>query len=105
MEACFAPSGSGGNFNGRHRTGGREMTALLESLRVLASLEKILRHPILRRKNMGLLRTVLVFGIGFYSGVYTSQNYELPRVDDPTTLYEKSVKSINEFLEKYKKDP
>lgn len=79
-------------------------SAFVESLRALAALERTLRLPLLRRKNMGILRTFFVFGLGVYSGVYLSQNYELPRVDDPSTLYEKSVKSFNEYLDKYKKD-
>lgn len=83
----------------------REMVpALSESLRALATVERILRHYTFKRKNMGLIRTLIVFGTGFYSGVYVTQNYEIPRVDDPSTLYEKTVKNLNDYLEQYRKD-
>ena len=53
---------------------------------------------------MGLIKTLVVFGLGFYSGVYVTQNYEVPKVDDPSTVYEKTVKSIGDYLEQYRKD-
>ena len=62
-----------------------------------------LRRFRLTKKRMGIIKTVVVFGAGFYAGVYASQNYDLPRFDDPNTLSEKVLTQINTFLEQYRK--
>lgn len=41
----------------------------------------------------------LTFGAGVYTGIYVSQNYEVPRVDEPGKLLEKA----KEFADQYKK--
>jgi len=43
---------------------------------------------------------LLTFSAGIYAGIYITQNYTLPRVDDPTELMEK----VKEFTDKYRKD-
>ncbi|KAJ6636484.1 hypothetical protein Bhyg_15074 [Pseudolycoriella hygida] len=48
-----------------------------------------------------MLRGLLIFAAGVYSGVYASQNYNIPRVDEPQKLLEK----LQEFAESYKKKP
>lgn len=56
------------------------------------------------RRQMGLIRTLFVFGAGFYSGVYASQNYNIPQLDEPAVLIDKFAKLVNEYLEQYRKD-
>jgi hypothetical protein len=46
-----------------------------------------------------MFRGMMSFLVGIYAGIYLSQNYELPRVDEPRVLWEK----INSFAEKYRK--
>ncbi|KAJ8918432.1 hypothetical protein NQ315_008129 [Exocentrus adspersus] len=46
------------------------------------------------------LGKVLSFIVGLYAGIYISQNYDIPRVDDPSALYEK----IKDFANKHRKD-
>ncbi len=38
---------------------------------------------------MCFLRTIIVFSIGVYAGLYTKQHYEVPKVDSPKELYER----------------
>lgn len=47
-----------------------------------------------------LVGGALTFSAGIYAGIYITQNYTLPRVDDPTELMEK----VKEFTDKYRKD-
>jgi len=50
---------------------------------------------------MGLLGKIVAFGLGVYTGVYVSQNYEhVPKVEDPRALIEK----LQQYLESHKKD-
>ena len=51
------------------------------------------------RKRMGLLKTLITFGVGFYGGAYAAQNYSLPKMDEPNELYRKA----KEYLDQYKK--
>ncbi|XP_017860996.1 PREDICTED: uncharacterized protein LOC108612576 isoform X3 [Drosophila arizonae] len=46
-----------------------------------------------------MLKFLLTFGAGVYTGVYVSQNYEVPRVDDPPKLVEKMNKKLRELIE------
>ncbi|XP_011068383.1 PREDICTED: uncharacterized protein LOC105154503 [Acromyrmex echinatior] len=39
--------------------------------------------------------------IGVYAGIYIAQNYEVPRVDEPSKLYQR----VLQFLEENKKKP
>ncbi|UJR26933.1 hypothetical protein I4U23_008241 [Adineta vaga] len=38
---------------------------------------------------MTFFRTLITFSLGVYAGVYTSQNYEVPKVQSPKELYER----------------
>jgi hypothetical protein len=53
---------------------------------------------------MGVIRTLLVFGTGFYCGVYASQNYQLPTFDEPAAIADKLTKIATDYLEQYRKD-
>jgi len=48
---------------------------------------------------MFFIGKILSFGIGVYAGVYIDQNYKVPRVDDPTKIWE----DIQQWAEQYKK--
>ncbi len=49
---------------------------------------------------MGLIRGIIVMGIGVYAGIYVSQNYRLPKVDKPAELWHQA----KEYLPKQTKD-
>ncbi|CAG9832860.1 unnamed protein product [Diabrotica balteata] len=46
-----------------------------------------------------MFRGFVSFLIGLYAGIYLSQNYDVPKVDDPTALYDK----IKEFADSHRK--
>jgi hypothetical protein len=48
-----------------------------------------------------MIKFLLTFGAGLYAGVYLSQNYEVPRVDDPQALWAK----IKSYAEEHRKSP
>ncbi|XP_030385237.1 uncharacterized protein LOC115632285 isoform X4 [Scaptodrosophila lebanonensis] len=50
-----------------------------------------------------MLKFLLTFGAGIYTGIYISQNYEVPRVDDPPKLIEKLNEKIRELADDHKK--
>lgn len=74
-----------------------------ETVKIFQVLRPVYRRIRLTKKKMGIIRTVVVFGAGFYAGVYASQNYDLPKFDDPSTLSEKVLSQVNDFLEEYRK--
>lgn len=39
------------------------------------------------------------FGLGVYAGIYLSQNYDVPRVDEPAKVLDK----VKEFMDDHKK--
>ncbi|CAF2736251.1 unnamed protein product [Rotaria sp. Silwood2] len=41
-------------------------------------------------KTMPFLRTFITFSLGVYAGMYTNQNYEVPKVESPKDLYERA---------------
>ncbi|XP_017842557.1 uncharacterized protein LOC108599887 isoform X2 [Drosophila busckii] len=45
----------------------------------------------------------LTFGAGVYTGIYVSQNYEVPRVDDPPKMVERLNAKIRELVDGTKK--
>lgn len=51
-----------------------------------------------------VVKFVLTFGAGVYAGVYLSQNYNVPKVDEPQELFRKTVEYVKTLSEKYKKD-
>ncbi|XP_076028889.1 uncharacterized protein LOC143017839 [Oratosquilla oratoria] len=46
-----------------------------------------------------LVGGALTFGAGVYAGIYITQNYQVPRVDEPAKLWEK----VKDFADQYKK--
>ncbi|CAF3435847.1 unnamed protein product [Rotaria sp. Silwood1] len=54
----------------------------------------IIIHP------MTFLRTLITFSLGVYTGVYTSQNYEVPKVDSPKELYERLAAYVSTYKKK-----
>ncbi|XP_054734274.1 uncharacterized protein LOC129241791 isoform X1 [Anastrepha obliqua] len=47
-----------------------------------------------------LILISITFGAGIYTGIYISQNYEVPRVDEPGKLVDK----IKEFADEHRKN-
>ncbi|ERL93199.1 hypothetical protein D910_10496 [Dendroctonus ponderosae] len=47
-----------------------------------------------------MVKGLLAFLVGVYSGIYVSQIYNVPRVDDPRAIFER----VKEFADKHKKD-
>ncbi|XP_046868302.1 uncharacterized protein LOC6645697 isoform X1 [Drosophila willistoni] len=47
--------------------------------------------------------SLLTFGAGIYTGIYISQNYEVPRVDDPQKLVERLNQKLRELVDDNKK--
>lgn len=46
-----------------------------------------------------MLKFLLTFGAGVYTGVYLSQNYDIPRIDEPKELWEK----VKKFADSHRK--
>ncbi len=44
---------------------------------------------------MPFVRTLITFSLGIYAGIYTSQNYEVPKVESPKQLYGQMKAYIN----------
>jgi hypothetical protein len=77
----------------------------LEPLVVYKIVQELSRpSPFLRklvgRKRMGIFRALLTFSLGVYAGMYAAQNYEVPKVDEPSI----AMKKLSDYLEQYKKD-
>ncbi|XP_034482703.1 uncharacterized protein LOC117788144 isoform X1 [Drosophila innubila] len=49
--------------------------------------------------------SMLTFGAGVYTGIYVSQNYEVPRVDDPKKLVERANEKFRELVDGKKNTP
>jgi hypothetical protein len=43
---------------------------------------------------MPLLRTFITFSLGVYAGIYTTQNYEVPKIESPKGLYQRAKEYI-----------
>lgn len=52
-----------------------------------------------------MLFSMLTFGAGVYTGIYVSQNYEVPRVDDPKKLVERANEKFRELIDGKKNTP
>jgi hypothetical protein len=50
--------------------------------------------------SMTFLRTLITFSLGAYAGMYTSQNYEVPKVESPKELYERVVAYVSTHKKK-----
>lgn len=44
---------------------------------------------------MGTLKFLISFGLGVYTGIYTSQNYPIGKVESPNELYERLIKTLD----------
>lgn len=51
-----------------------------------------------------VLKFVLTFGTGVYTGIYLSQNYTVPKVYEPKELLTKAQEFIGDMNDKYRKD-
>lgn len=49
--------------------------------------------------KMGFFKGLIIFSTGVYSGIYASQHYTIPPVDDPKQLFEK----LQEYLKQFEK--
>jgi hypothetical protein len=49
---------------------------------------------------MTFFRTLITFSLGVYAGVYTSQNYEVPKAESPKQLYEHFVAYLSTYSKK-----
>ncbi|CAF4868023.1 unnamed protein product, partial [Rotaria socialis] len=49
---------------------------------------------------MSFFRTLITFSLGVYAGLYTTQNYEVPKVDSPKDLYERFVQYVSTYKKK-----
>lgn len=49
-----------------------------------------------------MIKTLITFGLGVYTGIYVAQNYELQKVDNPAQIWEKIMKYIEEQNKKQK---
>lgn len=45
-----------------------------------------------------LAKNSIIFGTGIYTGVYIAQNYQIDKVEDPKTLFEKAQAFIQAKL-------
>ncbi|CAL1535268.1 unnamed protein product [Lymnaea stagnalis] len=43
---------------------------------------------------------LIAFALGAYGGLYVAQNFEVPRIPGPTTLWEKVKEMFKEFEKK-----
>ena len=48
---------------------------------------------------MGALKSLVYFAAGFYGGVYATQNYNVPKLDDPQNL----LQQLQEYLKEFEK--
>ncbi|XP_017093247.2 uncharacterized protein [Drosophila bipectinata] len=53
--------------------------------------------------NRAMFFSMITFGAGVYTGIYVSQNYEVPRVDDPQKLVQRLNEKVKELMEDSKK--
>ncbi|XP_013111226.1 short transmembrane mitochondrial protein 1 [Stomoxys calcitrans] len=47
-----------------------------------------------------MLKFLLTFSAGIYTGIYISQNYEVPRVDEPSKIIDKIKEMADEHRKK-----
>ncbi|CAM4922044.1 unnamed protein product [Rotaria socialis] len=50
---------------------------------------------------MSFLRMLFTFSLGVYTGIYTKQNYDVPKIDSPKELYEHVICFIYEQIDEY----
>jgi len=47
-----------------------------------------------------LLGTAITFGAGFYAGLYVAQNYSVPKVDEPSKLFDNFMAWTEQYRKK-----
>lgn len=47
--------------------------------------------------KMGILKGLMILGVGLYGGVYICQNYDIPKMDDPQNYFKKFQDYISQF--------
>ncbi|CAH1730860.1 unnamed protein product [Aphis gossypii] len=47
---------------------------------------------------MGMLSSLVSFGLGVYAGLYAAQNYEVAKVDEPGVIIDKMKKYLDEIM-------
>ncbi|XP_034107262.1 uncharacterized protein LOC133845080 isoform X2 [Drosophila sulfurigaster albostrigata] len=52
-----------------------------------------------------MFKFLLTFGAGVYTGIYVSQNYEVPRVDNPQKVVERMNEKFRELVDGKKNTP
>lgn len=50
-----------------------------------------------------MLKGLIIFGTGIYTGIYLAQNYKVPQVDKPEELIGKLKEMLAEFNQQYRK--
>jgi hypothetical protein len=50
---------------------------------------------------MSFFKSLFFLALGAYAGVYATQNYDVPKIDDPKVI----LARIQEYLKKYEKPP
>lgn len=45
-----------------------------------------------------MIKAVVIFGAGVYTGVYVAQNYKIDKVEDPSVLFAKAQAFVNSKL-------
>lgn len=50
-----------------------------------------------------MLKGLLIFGAGIYTGMYLTQNYKMPQVDKPEQLLARLKEKIDDLNSQYRK--
>ena len=50
---------------------------------------------------MGVFKGIFLIALGAYAGVYASQNYDIPKIDDPQNI----LKKVQDYLKQFEKPP
>lgn len=47
---------------------------------------------------INMIKALVIFGAGVYTGVYVAQNYKIEKVEDPKVLFEKAQTYLSNKL-------
>lgn len=48
-----------------------------------------------------MIKAIVIFGAGVYTGVYIAQNYQIDKVEDPKVLFEKAQAFVKSKLDEF----
>ncbi|XP_075992453.1 uncharacterized protein LOC142987522 [Anticarsia gemmatalis] len=48
-----------------------------------------------------MIKAIIIFGAGVYTGVYIAQNYKIDKVEDPKILFEKAQTFIKTKIDEF----